>query len=91
MFLHLALKLTSRDDFASLMAIETLSVWFLRHCSETQAIWETLNPKVHTYQLYKYAQTAQVQVAYLNGRLLYTTNLVNGTVALTCWQFKDGK
>ena len=47
------------------MLIETLSVWFLRHCSETQVIWETLNPKVCTYQ---------VQVAYLSRRIMYNVD-----------------
>ena len=51
-FLCLALRLTARDDFVALMFIETLSVWFLQHFGETQAIWETLNPKIRTYQLW---------------------------------------
>ena len=50
-FLRLALRLTARDDVVALMLNETLSVWFLQHCSETQAIWRTLNPKVYTYKL----------------------------------------
>jgi hypothetical protein len=38
-------------EYNSVFEIKTLSVWFLRHCSETQAIWKTLNPKVRTYRL----------------------------------------
>jgi hypothetical protein len=38
-------------------------------CSKTQAIWERQFQSTHL--LAKYAQTAQVQVAYLSGRLLY--------------------
>ena len=57
--MRLALRLIAQNDFASLMLIETLSVWFLRHCSETQTIWETLNPK---YAPIGYSKTQAITI-----------------------------